>query len=136
MNKKNSILIALLLVMAGFYVVHFTDWFKPRIIQISSISRQGPVRFKFENANYKITELKVVPLAAFQTNKFILPVWSLVSDSNSVPTSGFEYGAYIPGMKPGVSGIRAKPLEPGTDYRLLVTTTEGKGQHDFQAKAR
>ena len=136
MNKKNYFLIFVLLLLSGLYVVYFTDLFKPHLVHISSISRGGTVRFKFDNGEYKITELKVVLLAAFETNQFVLPVWSLISDSNSVPTSGFVYGSHIPGMKPAVSGVRTKTLETNINYRMFVTTTKGKTQHDFQAKAR
>ena len=44
MNKKNYILIAIALVLAGVYVVYFTDWFQPKIIQIAT---QQPARPDF-----------------------------------------------------------------------------------------
>jgi len=136
MNKKNIFLICVVLLLFGLYVVYFTDLFKPRIVHVSSISRTGTVRFKFEDGEYKIKELKVVVLSAFETNKYILPVWALISDSNSVPTSGFVYGNHIPGMKSGMSGGRTKPLETNTVYRLLVTTTKGVAHTDFQYRTR
>ena len=147
MNKKNFILIAVMLALAGVYVVCFTDWFKPKTIQISHTVRPG----RFGNrpgaaanapqlafglgGDYKLTEIKVVPLAALQANPLAQPVWHLVSDSNSVPISHFTYGQGIRGMKPEVPGVRPQPLQPNVTYRLLVQAGSLKGQHDFQAAA-
>ena len=108
--------------LAGVYVFYFTDWFKPKIIQISHTSRvirrrhirfnekdaaaTLPVIFGFDH-RYKLTEIEVVPLAAWQTNKDAPPIWHLISDSNSVPVENFIYGQNIRGMKPEVAGARA-----------------------------
>jgi hypothetical protein len=147
MNKKNFILIAVVLALAGVYVVCFTDWFKPKTIQISHTARPGrfrnrpgaatnapPLTFGL-GGDYKLTEIKVVPLAALQTNPLAQPVWHLVSDSNSVPTSYFTYGQGIRGMKPEVPGVRPQPLQPNVTYRLLLQAGSLKGQHDFQTAA-
>ncbi len=141
MNKKNFILIAIVLVLAGVYVVYFTSWFRPKTIQISHTSRparparSGPAAsrlvFSLEDY-YKLTEVKVVPLAEWQTDHGAPPVWHLVSDSNSVPVNVFAYGQRIRGMKPAVSGERPQPLETNVAYRLFVTAGAIKGQHDFE----
>ena len=72
------------------------------------------------SGDFKLTSVKVVPLAELETNKFAHPVWELVSDSNSVPTRAFTYGHRIKGMHPAVKGATADPLTPNTTYRLLV----------------
>ena len=81
---------------------------------------------------FKLTEIKVVSLAAWQTNHGVPPVWHLVSDSNSVPVNLFTYGQRIRGMKPAVVGERPLPLEPDVPYRLFVTAGKIQGQHDFE----
>jgi hypothetical protein len=148
MVKKNWLLVSVVLVLAGVYVFYFTDWFKPKSIHITHTSRfirgvrragQGnnsvtvPVIFTFER-EYEFTEIKVVPLDAFQTNKLALPVWHLVSDSGSDGLDHFFYGENIDSMDSAVPGAQAEPLQPGVTYRLFVTAGKIKGWHDFQPK--
>jgi hypothetical protein len=105
-----------------------------------------PIIFKF-GWPAKLTELKVVDLDEWQTNKNCLPLWHLVASSNSIPIQMFYYGDYLPGsgtrpdyyirsMKPAVPGARAQPLQPNVKYRLFVTDGSAKGEHDFQATAK
>jgi hypothetical protein len=140
MSKKSYILIAVALAFAGVYVVCFTGWFQPKVIKISDASR--PIRssrtgaatdqvFFRLNDYYSLTEVKVVPLAEFQTNKFALPVWHLVSDEGSDDVDQFFYGERIRGMDAAVSGVRPGPLQPGVTYRLFVAAGKIKGQIDF-----
>ena len=145
MNKKNYILVAIVLVLAGFYVIHFTDWFRPKTIHISHTSRSMRPGGQTDAANnlvffgldgdYSLTEVKVVPLAALQTNKLAQPIWHLVSDEGSDDVNQFFYGERIQGMDPSVEGSRPEPLQPGVIYRLIVTAGKVKGQHDFQLGA-
>jgi len=149
MIKRNWLLVSVALVLAGVYVFYFTGWFKTKSIHITHASRfmrgvrragQGnnsatvPVIFIFER-EYEFTEIKVVPLDAFQTNKLALPVWHLVSDSGSDDLDHFSYGENIDSMDSAVPGAQAEPLQPGVTYRLFVTAGKIKGWHDFQAKA-
>ena len=84
------------------------------------------------NGFHPLTTVKVVLVADMETNKFPHAIWKLISDSNSVPTSSFNYGSYIRGMHPDVKGARPDPLEPGVAYRLIVVTAKDKQvQHDF-----
>jgi hypothetical protein len=144
MNKKNLILIGIVLVLAGVYAVYFTDWFQPKTIHISQTSR--PVRSARTGSAatqlifglgdyYSLTEIKVVPLAALQTDKLAQPVWHLVSDSGSDDVNLFSYGQRINGMDPAVEGARPDPLQPGVIYRLFVTAGKVRGQHDFHIGA-
>jgi hypothetical protein len=149
MTRKNWVLITVVLVLAGVYAFYFTNWFKPKIIQISHTSRAIRRRFRFNekddastlpvtfgfDQSYKLTEIKVVPLAAWQTNKNALPIWHLISDSNSVPVGNFTYGQNIRGMKPEVAGAHATPLQPNVTYHLFVKAGSAIGQHDFQPVA-
>jgi hypothetical protein len=140
MNKKNFFLVGLVLVLAGVYAVCFTDWFRSRPIQISYTSRPvlrrgseplaNPLRFGLGDY-YSLTEVKVVPLAALQTNKLTQPVWHLVSDSGSDDVNQFIYGQTISGMDSAVAGARPEPLQPGVNYRIFITAGKAKGQHDF-----
>jgi hypothetical protein len=95
-----------------------------------------PITFKLGRPR-KLTELKVVVLDEWQTNKNVLPLWHLVADTNSTPISlPFNYGQNIHGMKPEVPGARAQALKPGVKYRMFVTDGSAKGEHDFQATAK
>jgi hypothetical protein len=140
MNKKNFILIAIALVLAGVYAVYFTDWFRTKTIHIAHTSR--PVRSARTGSAatqlifglgdyYSLTEVKVVPLAALQTNKLAQPVWHLVSDEGSDDVDHFIYGQKINGMDPAVADARPEPLQPGVTYRLFVAAGKVRGQQDF-----
>jgi hypothetical protein len=144
MTKKNWLLIAFALALGVVYVRYFTGWFRPQPIQIAHTSRNlrarnlppgaaPPLTFGL-NRQCQLTEIKVVPLAAGQTNQDRLPVWHLISDSNSVPVKVFSYGQGIRGMRPAVIGSRAQPLETNVAYRLFVADGQAKGQHDFEIK--
>jgi len=139
MNKKNFILIGLVLAMAIGYVVFFTDLFAPKIIQISHTNRPLPgrggqtvARLMFSlGQDYELTDIKVVPLAEWQTDKSTQPLWHLTSDGSDF-INRFTYGENIPGMDPYVEGMRPQPLKPGVKYLLLVTAGKARGQHEFQ----
>jgi hypothetical protein len=175
MTKRNGFLIFAALVLAGVYAVYFTNWFKPKIIQITGFNARvtqnsrfrnfrpglpgsfsrfnrfpnlnnlnansdaglavNPVTFRLERP-YKLTELKVVMLDEWQTNKNCLPLWHLVADTNSVPVSGFfNYGQPIRGMKTEVPGAKPLPLKPGVKYRMFITDGSATGRIDFQPLA-
>jgi hypothetical protein len=149
MTKKNWLMTIVLIVLAGVYVFYFTDWFKPKIISISSTSRMFgrrlgsnarpgpetvPLMFSLD-PQCRPTEIKVVPLAAWETNQNILPVWHLVYNSNAAPVKVFFYGQHLRGLKPEIPGAQAEPLQPDVTYRLFVTAGRAKGQHDFEIKS-
>jgi hypothetical protein len=144
MTKKNWLLLALALVLGAVYIRYFTDWFRPQTIHIAHTTRNlrsrsqpanapPPLNFGL-NQQYNLTEITVVPLALWQTNRNVPPVWHLISDSNSVPVKVFSYGQGIRGMKSAVAGSRAQPLETNVAYRLFVIAGKAKGQHDFEIK--
>lgn len=144
MTKKNLLLILFAIGLAAIYVVWFSDWFKPKKMEIYHTNRNVHANSGRGNAlrslifgvkpRSRITELKVVPLAEFETNKSAVAVWHLVSDSNSVPIKSFFYGEHIPGMRPAIRGDSAEALEPNVTYRLFITAGSVKGQHDFELK--
>jgi hypothetical protein len=145
MERKQWTLIVIAFLLAGIYLVYFTDWFRHKNIQIHYTSRAMPSRvprgvkspmvmFGFDQ-NFRLTEVKVVSLAAWQTNQNALPVWHLISDSNSVPVERFIYGQNIRGMKPAIPGAHAEPLESNLTYRLFVQAGPLKGRRDFQIGA-
>lgn len=142
MTKKNWLLLAAAVVLAGVYVVYFTDWFQPKTVQIFHTSRnlrprnlRGgtlPMLIFGINQQLKLTEVKVVSVADVQTNQHPLPLWHLITDSNSVPVKNFHYGQQINGMRPAVKGARALPLATNVTYRLLINAGGTTGQHDFE----
>jgi hypothetical protein len=147
MAKKQWALLAVFILLAAVYICAFTNWGRRPAMQISHTSTSNPKgvigpRVKAGSINtavmssnldhpYRLTEVKVVCLAGWQTNKSILPFWHLISVSNSVPTKKFYYGVAIRGMKPSVANIWPKPLETNVTYRLFLTAGSAKGQHDF-----
>jgi hypothetical protein len=148
MKKKNWLMLIVLLVLAGVYLFYFTDWLKPKIIAISSTSRafgRRPannvrtdpalvtITFSLEPA-CRPTEIKVVPLAAWQTNPNTTPVWHLVHSSSPDPVKIFSYGQPLSGLQPAIAGEQAEPLQPNVTYRLFLTAGRAKGQHDFEIK--
>jgi hypothetical protein len=150
MTKKNVIVLTVTLVsVIGFYLYLFRDSFHKPVIQISHTIRPNPyfVRHPPQGANaeelphlinfglsgeFKLTSVKVVPLAELATNRFAHPLWELVSDSNSAPVRAFAYGYKIKGMHSAVKGATADPLVPNVTYRVLVEAHSLKGEHDFK----
>ncbi|MGO8764882.1 MAG: hypothetical protein ACLQSR_07065 [Limisphaerales bacterium] len=136
MNKKNCVLIAFVLVLAVVYAIYFTDWFRTKAIIISHTARpfgrggRELMVFSIDSPS-PLTEIKVVPLAEWQTNKSVLPVWHLVGLSSDT-TIHFSYGQNIDGMDPEVDGTQAQPLEPGVMYHMMVTGSSAKGFHNFE----
>ncbi|MGD1089565.1 MAG: hypothetical protein ABR955_12715 [Verrucomicrobiota bacterium] len=142
MERKQWILVVIAFLLAGIYVVYFTDWFRHKSIQIHYTSRPMPSRiprgaaspmvmFGFDK-NFRLTEVKVVLLAEWQTNRDTPPVWHLISDSKSAPVERFIYGQNIRGMKPAIPGAQAELLESNLTYRIFVQAGSLKGQRDFQ----
>lgn len=146
MSKIKVILVVLgLIALVGFSLYLNRDWFASETIQIShrvspwlktnrtkrANDLGDPVTFTL-SGYYRLTSLKVVLASEIATNKYAHPVWELTTESNSVLTTTFVYGGGIRGMHPAVKGARPDPLEPGINYRLLVTTDKSQqGQHDF-----
>jgi hypothetical protein len=150
MTRKQWMLIAVAAVLGGISLYLNRDWFAKDNIQIIHRSRPmrtslfrrkrgpdpldnpaiNPIMFGFDRT-LKLTSLKVIPLSDIETNKYPHPIWHLVSDSNSVPTKDFSYGASIKGMRPAVKGATPDPLEPGVKYRLLIEAGSAKAEHDF-----
>jgi hypothetical protein len=141
MTKKNLWLVFLAVVLAAAYVIWFSNWFQPKTLAIFHTNRDlrpnarfgGSLTFAVAHQT-RFTEVKVVPLAAYETNKNTLPVWHLVSDSNSVPVKIFFYGQPIGGMRPALKGMRAEPLQTNVTYRMFITAGKVKGNHDFELK--
>lgn len=146
MTKKILIALAVLSVI-GLYAYVYRDAFKPQPVQIfhrvmAGRSMQQRGRFGMNpnqnavvfglNRKLQLTDLKVVSLAALATNAEALPLWHLVSASNSIPVKMFVYGDDIRGLTPYVKGTHAQPLEPNVPYRLLLQAGSQAGQHDFK----
>jgi hypothetical protein len=150
MTKKNVIVLTVtFMAVIGFYLYLFRDSFAKANIQISHTIRPNPAYIRRPPAGssveelpqiinfglsgeFKLTSVKVVPLAELETNKYAHPLWELISDSNSAPTRAFTYGFRIRGMHPAVKGAAPDPLVPNVTYRLLVESRSLKGQCDFK----
>jgi hypothetical protein len=130
MNKQTIFLISVAAVLATLYIVNFTDWLKPKSIQISwRISpASGAVVFYLDKP-YPLTSVEVVSTADARTNKYPHALWHMVAQAAPPPTGTFNYGAAIPGMKPEVTTALPEPLQPDVDYSLVVEAANGfKGE--------
>ena len=144
MTKKNWFLIGTAFVLLAVYAIFFTDWFQPKTVEIFHTMRNVrshrargaalPGLIFGLNQKLRLTDIKVVPLADYQSNPKVLPLWHMVSDSNSVPVKFFFYGQHIRGLKPAVSGSQARPLSTNVIYRLTVEAGKIKGVHQFELK--
>src|SRR5665213_1035477 len=142
MQKKEMAWICLLLLLGGLYIHFFGHWFDKKQIVIRASFRPSrrvkaevwPVSFAL-NDEYKLTSVKVVPLQADTHAPGPTPVWSLISDSNSVPTRAFRYGQHILGMKPALAGFHPYALVPDFVYRIILTAGDIAGSNDFRTKA-
>jgi len=150
MTKKEIVLVMFTVIFAGVYISCFTDWTKEKHIRVEHTfrpnvllpSRSGAagqtikpaaytLTFSLER-EYKLTSVKVVPAAEYQSNPNVLPLWHLVGAAKSEPTRFIVYGLPLPGMKPMIAHVDAKPLAPGVEYRLIVEAGRTKGEHDFK----
>ena len=125
--------------LAGVYVYFFTDWLHAPRIQVtvqSTPSRFGAIVIPFKlDGKYKLTEVKVISLAALATNRNARAVWHLVKSTNAPPVSYFAYGAPIAGLKPPPNAPDATMLEARAVYRLFVRAGRARGELDFRAPA-
>jgi hypothetical protein len=147
MTGKNIALLALAAVLAVVYAVYFTDWFAPKTFKIFHTSRNlRPLRpgmaragvlpsLQFGvNRELRFTELKVVPLEAWETNRQVLPLWHLVTKSNSVPVKSFFYGQNISGLRPAIMGTHPELPATNVTYRMFITAGKFRAYHDFELK--
>jgi len=146
MSRKNFITVTVALcAVASLYLYQYRDWFKKAHIQIAHTFRPlglaralrsgappplNSLQFIMDRA-YKLTSVKIVPIAALETNKFAHPIWDLASDSNSIALKAFTYGMNIPGMRLAAKGARAEPLTTNVPYRLFIQAGSIEGRHDF-----
>jgi len=145
MPKKNSFQIVLLLVLLGVLIYFWSAMSRPPEIQIlftlhgQRISRSadaGANSPRLEAAfgmdqSYELTDVKVVPLAEWTTNKAAHPLWHLTAQTHSPPVKAFLYGQNPEGME-SVSGASAEPLATNVDYLLLIEAGRQRGQCDFK----
>lgn len=158
MNKRNLVLLLVLVLAAGGMVYLYLDRLKPEPIHIAYSVRPAPVSRRTQvtrqpnrrtvredpasgkqgynvtfalDREVRLTALRVVKLQDALTNKYPYAIWKLVSDSTSSPVKTFVYGATIRGMRPVVSGGTAVPLEAGGSYRLLIEAGDLRAEKDF-----
>ncbi len=153
MSKKEIVLVLFVAILGGLYVINFTDWFKTKFIRIEHTVRSlreawagngrraDPTGKQVNNVtfalhkDYRLTSVQVVPLAEARTNKYVHPLWHLVSKPGSPPVNALSYGMPVAGMTPSVANAEAEALEPGVEYRLLVEAGSLRGTNDFNIPA-
>src|SRR5262249_3679105 len=101
--------------------------------RVNHIPAGASIAFGFDR-KYELKEIQIVAVDELKTNNSAPPhpLWHLVSDSNSVPVSGFLYGERISGMRTPVKKAHPEPLQSNVTYRLLVVAGGLKGHHDFR----
>ena len=143
MDKKNTLLVTVLLALVAVYIVFFTDWFRPHVIKLFYTTRPME-RFRARHdlpyvcfilgGKCRLTEVKVVSADDFKKNPGAPSLWHLVTDSNSVPVALFIYGQRIHGMRPAFKGEDPQDLETNKLYTLFVSSGRAHGQLDFRLK--
>jgi len=145
MTKKTIQTISVIILLGGLSLYLNRDRFTPDVIQLShrSLTPRGwlarPQAAKdpanevifLLSRSLRLEAVKVALVSDAETNKFPHAIWSLVSDSNSLPVKEFIYGMTIRGMRLEHKGVGADPLQPGTSYRIFVQAGSDKLQHDF-----
>lgn len=131
-------------VLLAVYAIFFTNWFQPKTVEIFHTIRNErshqargtalPGLMFGLSQKLRLTDIEVVPQADYESNPKVLPLWHMVSDSNSVPVKSFFYGQRIRGLKPAVPGSRARPLATNVTYRLTVHAGKIEGVHEFKLK--
>jgi hypothetical protein len=143
MDKKNTLLVIVLLALLSVYVIFFTDWFKPQVIKLFYSTRAIEYMHAREDlpyvlfgmeGRYRLTEIKVVSLDDLKNHPGAPALWHLVSKSTSPPIQRFTYGERIYGMKPEFKGEQPQDLVTNVTYRLFVAAGRAKGQIDFKIK--
>lgn len=151
MSGKNIFLIALALTLSVVYAVWFTDWFEPKTFTVFDTYRQmrgprgaaanraggqpgEPTLIFSASRKVQLTELRVVPWEEWKTNRFVVPLWHLRSESNSVPVKNFFYGQHIAGMHPAIKGARPEFPRTNVTYRLILTAGKAVAEHNFTIK--
>ena len=142
MNFKHITLALTVSTLAVVYAVYFTDWFRPKNIQIITQVRpmlqrgatQGiyPVAFGL-NAKYQINSIQVFSAKELATNDMALPVWSLEGNPKSEPVKAFSYAGKVPGMKAAVNGDTPVQLKLGEEYILMIEADGKSGRTNFFA---
>lgn len=142
MTRKNWLLIAFLVFLAGAYVYRFTDWIRPPGIQVEVSTRpsgrgasaQGvpPTLFLLDR-DYHIDSLVVTGLSNVPPAQLGKPVWKLTATAKAEAQRGFEYGQPIPGF---TVSRAPEPLVPGAAYQVQVTAGRQRGTRDFVAKSQ
>jgi hypothetical protein len=134
------------LVVAGLLFYVYRDAFRAREILITHRVVTGPPIRGLSRTNqdlkitqvafgldrkYALTEIKVISLTSLEAGTNAMPLWHVISDSNSIPVKAFAYGDHIRGLRPLVKQGCALALEPNVNYRLVVRAGRQTGQHDF-----
>lgn len=136
MNRQTWIYIGVALLLGAIYAAFFTDWFSSPPIQI--VSRILPGRAAGDSRivfmldrEYKLNSIRVLTDALADADPKAATMWQLVAATNAVTVTDFGYGDRVKGMKPPPGADAAKPLKPGTRYRLVVASGKKTGSYGF-----
>ena len=137
MTKKNWLMLGFVAALGAFYLLWFTDFGQPQLIQINVVERPFvpnpapgevlPLVFGLDR-DLRLTSLRILPVTEASNTKPKV-AWQLSSKAGSEPVRGFTYADEIPGMK--ASGSKPLPLVAGTAYRLELEAGRAKGQAEF-----
>jgi hypothetical protein len=142
MSRKNAIIsVIALLIIGGLYAYVYRDYFRRPVMGIERTRERltrrrapGPVTphpvFALDK-DYRLTSIKVVPLAEYKANGHARVLWELASSAGSTPIKIFSYGSSIAGMHGVNSADTAEPLSNNVAYRLILQAGRTTGQDDF-----
>jgi hypothetical protein len=135
MNKRTVFFIGLAVVLAAVYAFAFTDWFKPRFIQI--LYRQTPdgkITYLLAGGPYALTSVRVFAAEDLANEAYPPAMWDLIADQQSKPVKEFHYGGKIRGMKPRIPLAQPQPLEPQKTYRIIIQAGKVKAEKEFTTR--
>ena len=143
MNKRSLFFVVTAVVLFAVYAANFTDWFKSKSIRISyrgtpsSGARNAsviPVTFML-NEEYKLTSIKVFTAEELRQRKYPRPIWHLVSITNPVPVTDFQYGGTVKGMRLADAKAGPEPLKPDETYKVVVEAGKKlRGEREFKSR--
>lgn len=136
MNARTWIYIGVAVLLGAVYAAFFTDWFSAAPIRIGSRifpgRGAGSSRIVFYlDREYKLSSIKVLNDATAESDPKAAMMWQLTATTNAVAVADFGYGEKIKGMKLPLGADPAKPLVPGTRYRLVVASGKKIGTYGF-----
>jgi len=115
------------------YVVFFSGLFGGSP-PVELLVRQAPARNgKGYDVTVGLSQTEAIQRVTVERVDDGTVTWQLEGEPASKPTKALRYGRKIKDM---TEQVKAQPLQPGVEYRIVVVADSGTGQMQFVAKGR